>query len=206
MAKAKKNSGKKIEIVSLIILGLVFVVGLAFLVFKQQPPFSKAPTVTPTPELVVSLIPDFAKDWQIYTNRQYGYSVRYPQEWKLDETKPSPPDSIVKIYSPRWQHNFPWGASVNITVDSTEATRRHFDKLRRREEPVALDNEIEEIVFAGVNCLKVTSKLPKVGGFGPQTLCLRNNLVYKIQTFVYSPSAEEKRLGEQIFETFRFLN
>lgn len=205
MAKAKKNSGKKIEIVSLIIFGLIIVIGLAPWVFKRSP-FLGAPTVTPTPELVVSPIPDFAKDWQIYTNRQDGYSVRYPPGWQIDESRPQPPDLIVKIYSPRWQHNFPWGVSVNITVDSTESARRHFDKLRRREELVALDNEIEEIVFAGVNCLKVTSKLPKVGGFGPQTFCLRNNLVYKVQTFVYSPSVEEKRLGEQVFETFRFLN
>lgn len=205
MVETKKFSKKKINIVILGFLGLVIVVGLVFLVSKQ-PPLSKTSVATPTPELVMSPIPDFAEDWQIYTNRQYGYSVRYPQEWKVDETRPQPPDSIVKVYSSRWEHYYPWGVSVNITVDSTDSTKKHFDKLHRREESVVSDNEIEEIIFAGVNCLKVTSKLPPVGGFGSQTLCLRNNFVYKIQTFVYSPSVEEKKLGEQVILTFRFLN
>lgn len=214
MIKAKKFSKKKIKIVSLGILGLIIVTGLVFLVFKKawltpvfkSSFFSRTPAVTPTPELVVSPIPDFAASWQIYTNRRYGYSVKYPQEWKVDETNLNPPDLIVKICSPRWQHHYPWGASVNITVDSTESIRNHFDKLRIREESVASDNEIEDIIFAGTKCFRVTSKLPKAGGFGPQTLCLRNNYVYKIQTFVYSPSVEEKKLGEQIILTFRFLN
>lgn len=196
----------KIKIVSLSFLGLVIAVGLVFLVFKQPLPLSKTPVATPTPELVVSYIPAFAEDWQVYTNRQYGYSVRYPPEWQVDETRPQPPDSIVKIYSPRWKHRFPWGVSVNITVDSSESTRNHFAKLRSREESVVSDNEIENIAFAEINCLKVTNKLPKAGGFGPQTVCFKNNLVYQIQTFVYSPSVEEKKLGEQIFGTFRFLN
>ena len=201
-----KFSPKKIGIFSLVILVLVAVVGLVFLVLKHQLPLSGTPAVTPTPELTVSPIPDFAADWQIYTNRQYGYSVYYPQEWKLDETKPNPPDLMVKIYSPRWQHWYPWGVSVNITLDSSKATRDYFDKLSEREEPFVSDNKIEESIFAGVKCLKVTSKLPKAGGFGPETFCLRNNFVYKIQTFVYSPSTGEEELGDQILLTFRFLN
>lgn len=197
---------KKINIVNLSFLGLVIAVGLVFLVFKQQPPLSKTPVATPALELVVNPIPDFAVSWQIYTNRQYGYSVRYPPEWQIDETRPQPPDSIVKVYSPRWEHHYPWGVSVNITVDSADSAKKHFNKLRSREKSVVSDNEIEDIIFAGINCLKVTSKLPKAGGFGPQTVCFKNNLVYQIQTFVYSPSVEEKKLGEQVFETFRFLN
>ncbi|HUS59757.1 MAG TPA: hypothetical protein VMX76_00005 [Nevskiaceae bacterium] len=207
MAKAKKNSGKKIEIIGLGLLVLVVVAGLVFLVFKQ-PPVSRVPIAVPTftPNLLVSPIPDFADDWQIYTNRQYSYSVCYPPEWQIDETRPQPPDSIVKVYSPRWEHHYPWGVSVNITVDSADSARNHFDKLRSREESVVSDNEIEDITFAGISCLKVTSKLPKAGGFGSQTVCFKNNLVYQIQTFVYSPSAEEKELGEQVILTFRFLN
>ena len=190
---------KFLILLSVLVLFLLF----AFVGFYSLTPsrqiISEEPVVTPTPVSSLTTAtptPDLTADWQVYTSRQYGYSIKYPLDWRLDETYPEPPDSIVKIYSTRWKHNFPWGMSLNITVDSSEPAR---------EEPHTFDNEIEEVVFAGHDCLKVTTRLPKTGRFGPRTICLKNNLVYQVQTFSYFPSAQEKELVEVSILTFRFL-
>ncbi len=213
MLPLKKPLPKRVVIISLALLSLVVVSWWVFAFNRQSPtpmPAVPTPTATPTPELLATPTSDATADWQIYTNRQYGFSVKYPQKWSLDETKPNPPDLAVKIYPDRWRgQQLPWATSANITVDSTQSARDEFNKFKNvdsiKEETAILDNKIEEIDFAGTKCLKITSRLPDVGGFGPQIICQNNNLVYHLQVFSFYPPKKEKELAEQILLRFSFL-
>ncbi|PJE68787.1 hypothetical protein COU96_02965 [Candidatus Shapirobacteria bacterium CG10_big_fil_rev_8_21_14_0_10_38_14] len=207
MLPLKKPLPKGIVIAGLILLGLAVANWWVF-VFNPQPPapIPAVPTVMPTPELLVTPTPDATADWQIYTDRQYGFSIKYPQNWEIEKTNPNPPDLAVKVYPERWAgQQLPWATSANIIVDSSSQAKDEFGKLKNKEKRTILDNEVEEIVFAGNNCLEVTSKLPDAGGFGPQILCLKSNLVYQLQVFSLYPPKKEKELAEQILLTFSFL-
>jgi hypothetical protein len=42
---------------------------------------SPTPTIEPTPITFPTLKPSEVKGWKTFTNKQYGYSLRYPREW-----------------------------------------------------------------------------------------------------------------------------
>ncbi len=53
--------------------------------------------------------------WKTYNNVNYGYYIKYPSDWKVNEAKPTK----VWISSSRWRQDQPeGGASVTIEVSS----------------------------------------------------------------------------------------
>lgn len=211
MLKQKKLPLKKVVVGSLILLVLI-IVGRTIL-FVPRPTSKTAVVPTPLPSAVPTLLADKLEedevtvDWQIYTQRQFNFSVKYPPEWEFVETESDPPDLAVKIYPERWRgQQLPWATSANITIDSSRSKKEEFNQLKGRKEEAVLDNQVEDVNFAGQACLQVTPKLPRTGGFGPRILCLKNNLVYQLQVFSYYLSRGEKELAEQILLTFKFLN
>ena len=188
------------------LLGLLLI-GTRFL--NKESRISILPKPTPTPLVRPTMIPlpEKVLDWQVYTQRQYGFSIYYPDEWDVVEKKQNPPDLAIKVYPKRWAgQQLPWATSANVTVDSSKLAKDEFEKFQKREKQAILDNKVENKNFAGENCFEVTSELPNTGGFGSEILCLKNNLVFRFQIFSYYPPKTEKELAEEILLTFRFLN
>jgi len=171
----------------------------AVLIPTATPTVPSKPTATPT---IVSRY----LEWQLYTHRGFGFQIRYPEDWEFAEARSQPPDVHLRVYPSRWRgQQLPWATSANIKVDSSQHAKTEFEKLQNRQEDVIWDSKVETIDLAGVKCLRVTSQLPNTGGFGPETWCWQNNLVYKFQVFAYYPPKSEKDLAEEILQTFRFL-
>lgn len=196
---------------SLIFLAIMTTASLLVVMLKYQSAsasLTMLPTVAPTPvsESVMIEEDEAHVDWQVYTARDYGFSVKFPAGWETEETRAKPPDLAVKIYPSRWAgQQLPWANSANIIVDASKLARGEFEKVKAGQKPYNLDNEIKEVVFATEKCFEVTSKLPSTGGFGPETWCLKNGRVYKFQIFAYYKGQGEKELAEEILTTFKFL-
>lgn len=52
------------------------------------------PTPQPTPTPIATPTPAPTADWKTYTNTEYGYSVRYPNDWQTFEVKEGPETGI----------------------------------------------------------------------------------------------------------------
>ena len=90
MAITRNLSMKQKGFAPIIIIVLVAIVasGVYFLGTKnilKLPTSFSLPTISPSP----TPTPDPTANWKTYTNYEYGYSVKYPSDWKVIEAKPS---------------------------------------------------------------------------------------------------------------------
>lgn len=178
--------------------GVIFaliIVGLRYQTSQKQVAFSQLPTEkAEQPPLQEEKLPVGLENWQIFINREYDFSFYYPTDWLVSQSQSPPSGLVIKVFPQRWQgQQEPWATSANIEVSS------------QQEEVFSNDSEVEAIEFAGQSCQQVTSKLPQTGGFGPQIICIKNGLSYKLQVFAYYKTAGEPETAQQILETFRFL-
>jgi len=200
------------------VIAILIMAGLRYQTFQKQAIFSQAknifslptspptPTSTPTPRLIALSTPAVPEGWQILTSRQDNFSVYYPADWLVNESRSQPADLVIKIFPQRWQgQQEPWATSVNIEIDSRLSPLEEYERLKSNQGELTADSQVARIEFAGEECLSVTSKLPQTGGFGPQTVCLKEGAVYKFQVFAYYKAAGEPQTAQQILDTFRFL-
>jgi len=75
-------------------VGILILAGAVFGIYKYaQKQIPLEPTEGPTPEIATPT-PDPIVDWKTYTNTKYGYSIKYPQEWFIEEK-----EDLTKIYN-----------------------------------------------------------------------------------------------------------
>ncbi len=127
-----------------VILGLVIVglLGFAFWQNFMQPKTETAKKDSSsviTPAVTTPVVTDPMADWKTYTNAQYGFSIKYPADWTVQEAPtengnsfPSPlPDILAK--SPSGDDMRIW---INI-VDGWGYTEEVFDIVRYTVTPSA---------------------------------------------------------------------
>lgn len=67
-----------------LIVGIGAVMGILVLVMKNKPESS----VQPVKEVIEEQKkPDVTADWKIYESKKYGFSVKYPSDWKFSESE-----------------------------------------------------------------------------------------------------------------------
>ena len=115
-------SKDKIFKVTLIIIGLLIVVGLflnAYLVLKKSNrPFPTGfPVSLPTPIIPSpTSVPDVTAIWKTYTNTQYKYSVKYPADYSVVETS----SDYVRFFPGINNPNLPQGQTyLSIQLDKS---------------------------------------------------------------------------------------
>ena len=85
-----------------VLITIILTVGMILLLRGLSP----APTPSPQPEILDT------SGWQTYRNDEYGFEVRYPDEWLLDESM-----SLARTH-PEQERNF-----VQINISNGRSTR-----------------------------------------------------------------------------------
>lgn len=71
---------------AIIVLMILLIGGGTYLVLNSQN--KPSPTVSKiTPTSTPPLTPDPTANWKVYANSEYGYSIKYPQDWQIVEDK-----------------------------------------------------------------------------------------------------------------------
>ncbi len=92
MQKIKQHGFTAIEIV--LVIALVGVIGVAGYqawqnMQKAKTQTSSNTTAQKTPEATPAPTVNPTADWLTYANKDYGFSFKYPKDWKLDQVHPN---------------------------------------------------------------------------------------------------------------------
>jgi hypothetical protein len=145
----------------LILAGVVFGV---YQYTQRQIPLE--PTEGPTPE-VATPTPDQTTDWETYTNEEYGYSIKYPQEFEKRESVSLEQGTLAEVVfsflgptqaaSGRLETELFDGLSVRVSVrdETPENLDEYAQNMRDKDAQATLDltpegtvSQLEKITVA----------------------------------------------------------
>ncbi len=117
------TSTKKGTALPLIVVVIALISGLVYLFVGILPGHKKALQSSPSPITT----PDPFQGWKTYTNKTYGFILRYPQEWNIKEYG----DYSTDFYSidPNEKEATPGAATVRFLKASEKVDVKEFDKL-----------------------------------------------------------------------------
>lgn len=225
---ASEKKFPKWIIVSLIIIlfGVTSVFAYKYYQLKQQlvedqPTLSLTPTPTLTPALSPTSTPTFdpLEGWQIYTNEKYGYSLRYPKNFIVEELPQEicPPaiggcrtvkekGNQVKIYNEKSSFIIKIDNEMQYPSIGSTCTEK-IGKISKI--IIDGDNLYEERSFNTGGFKRIISKYEKrkLGEkevFCPEIIWLHNNYKITISTYITGASPDDNITIRQILESITF--
>lgn len=114
------SAPKKVTLkIVIVILALVLISGVAYggwkILSKPEPAIKVPITESPTLKPLLQTEPDQTADWKVYTDKKYGYEIKYPPKWALKQ-----PSAFgdVSFYDPEFVLKTDWlrGGMVNILI------------------------------------------------------------------------------------------
>lgn len=193
-----KRGNILLPLISAVVLVALLAAGYLFWQNQQlQTTNSLAPTPTETP------IQDETANWKTYENKEYGYSFRYPNNWKIEDLSPNGKlqSVLVRGFLEKTQNN----TSVMVRVENKNTTCFPTDIKCYSQ------NELETYESGGNNGLLVDSFLPAPGGQDTsQKLRVvffeNNNLLYSLsQQRAAKDEGILLKQFDQILSTFKFF-
>ena len=201
MIISKKQSGFALSIVILIAMTLIVAGGTGYYFYK---------TSQEQKEQAV----DGAVNWEIYRNKQYGFELKYPPEYLIEETledksvvsfgilEPSPitgkpflsPYLVIwvlnnpKNYTLEKFYNF-YSLHENEKLMETEVGKRVYPYYKE-------SDSIESIEINGISAVKFW-----VGDYWRTTI----SIPYKDKIFEIHGGTKEEKIFNQMLSTFRFI-
>lgn len=200
-----------LAVVSLALLGSTAFLGYQNMQLQKQIiELSKpTPSATPAPQFIspTTVVVNPLKDWQIYTNTIYSYSVQYPPAWR---TNIGDNGATTNFFATPTDPEF-----ISITVhDNPNSTEIHTWLIDKSIMPdpnnIATHIQEEDVIVAGITSVKVTT--PVQGGQtsiyipkGNKVYSLYNNANANIHS---TQAAYDKNMTilNQMLSTFTFSN
>ena len=136
-------------------------------------------------------------DWKVYRNEEYGYEVKFPNNWTIEDLEPI----IDEV------NNIP--SRISIQGDSKEFHIEVSPDIKRAEFYKITPGRQGEIQIAGKILAKIVSfnggNIEESGYVSPSVWIyfIKNNLAYFIEL---TPTNEISGVFDQILSTFRFLD
>ena len=195
------------------VLGILVVAGVAFGAY-QLGQRRIQPQPSPSPEAVVSPTPDPTADWLIYTNTEYGYSIKYPKDWNTSEPEEGPEEGKRINFHP-WQERsldkVDYQISIIINEADSEITLSSWLDQKIESYPSEVKELItrERIVLNNLEGEKVLEEPSQAGVYNIYTK--KGSYVYNFMLAPYSPQNLPQLLPESLdyfnlmLSTFRFL-
>jgi len=189
------------------ILGVLVFAGAVFGAYKfgqRQVQLAPQPTLTPTAEATPT--PDLTANWKTHTNIDYGYSIKYPEDWFIKESG-NPQEAFIEINSPTYISMGDKGVIFWISAEKEPNTpiRKWFDKVVARDPSTIKDLKIEPVLLSDINALKITDLGPGIDQGVAKTYCLNNDKIYGIWFESNTAKPEELEYANLMLSTFRFL-
>lgn len=158
------------------------------LISLSTKPGEIAPETTPTEPSEI----DTSK-WKTYRNEEYGYEVKYPKNWQVNDSKLS---SVYWIISEEIQLKSPY--TIPLKIEVKERRRRTLEEwISRPEMPEYSYIREEYVVFEGIEGVivydPITMTVPSEIAFIPY-----NDKMYRIET------PYGLKMLKQILSTFKF--
>lgn len=181
----------------------------------QIPQTSPTPTTNPT------------ENWRTYTNSQYGYSIKYPLNYKEDTSLQN-----LSVSNPLWMQNtffysnnpqpgggeqpwisvIVWNKDVNLLEDwfKKHASVESFDSEKLPSGEITLYFGVsgkEEVKLGSMNGFKFTSQT--MNGPVERIIVDQNQYVYEVSLWTNNNlrrNPDIKKVYDQILSTFQFLN
>lgn len=174
------------------------------------PILAPLPTPTPTPHLTT--------DWKTYTNTEYGYSIKYPKDWKFETNTvpelgfyvtfskinrdgtdriPSSNISVLIVHNPRELSLEEW------LLEKTEFMPGSGKEVRKDIYKLSYDGSPSTIYVDGTKAYKWLSKAGN-----RQVVFERDRTIYSVGTLLQNRKFEEetKDIFDLILSTFKFLD
>ena len=215
MEKEPSNSSKWIWIAIVILVLIGVGIFCSYLLGQKQtvsvpvvqpvpPIITTAPTLTPTISAspTASTSPVSTVDWKTYTNSQYGFSVKYPKTWTINNnsTDGGSQKSLINIGGPVAESN---DSLLFTYYDSmTSFNSAWFGKGNAKTVSEFISNngikKVGDISISGVSSTEFMS-----GGIMSTVLVILvpyNNHIYLVQSKLSQLSATD----QQILSTFQF--
>lgn len=164
------------------------------------------------PEVKVSEEDDIA-DWETYRNEEYGFEIKYPDDWELKEGPFEPPSPVVPEMIVMSSPDEGLGGFNIIIIEIPEeiSLEEYIGDLDLRSLGKEFNiREQREIKLTGL--FGIQRKEHRINGRYVElvTYLKKDNLIFR---FLVSPMSsheiiadEDQRLNNQILSTFRFLD
>jgi len=215
-----KAQKKKIFIGIGLFLGVLILAGAVFGVYKLgQRQVPSAPQPTPTPIIEPTPTIDPTVDWQTYTNTGYGYSIKYPSNWTIDDTifldeddqkiaefspgkvTPNEEVSCEEIFK-RIIHGGPEIKAKEITL-SFEGIGRNKEVIR---ESLKIKDKTWSLMVAETSYESYTIEGKAGGIWYPHHYCLHEeDKLFLINFYEMVLPSKNRELFNLILSTFKFL-
>lgn len=183
-----------LSVFSVILLILVALLSLQNQKLKNQSIDQRiSPTIqipSPTPQIVspISIPPDETAGWKTYINTKYGFSFKYPSEWKVQTGIPN--SGLISLEMSNDNRFFVW-FSPSVTI-SEWLEKTQSGKIIRKKTVV----EYTFTVIQGGSNLESLEYALDVKGNGIVRFVIEPN----------SNNSESEKIFDQILSTFKFLN
>jgi len=199
--KPQKQLGlAPIEII-LIIVGVLIICGGGYYLFTQKLTQSQQSISTPQPTTQ-----DETADWQIYRNEKYGFEIKYPNDWQLEDlSNESISYCNITINGPESNTSYSGLYSLCLAIDENtdKLSVQDIDVVQRyTKKEQFLFNGLEAVEFNGVFAFDRSEDIIYI--------------ISKEYIFAFSfPSAEENSnfsepvknntIARKILSTFKFI-
>lgn len=212
-----KTIAKKLLTIVLIVVA-IFIALYAGAYFFMNDQLNAIMGIKPTPTLTPQPTknPDPLANWQTYTNNELGFSLRFPEGWKVtDETNGADAQQIrftpENAPVPSGLGTRPYGYEFIVAVDKENSqTPESFwaEKVKTGMRTPATEN----ITIDGSPGILTSNN--RLDAHDTTIYVLKNNALYTIQENYYMSDSEQARQQfpnaekefEQILATFKFLN
>lgn len=224
-----KEKGQALILIVVAILVLVAIAAGVYYFGKQN---SSQPRNTPivsesqkpsTPSSTTTK--DEFSDWKTYTNKKYGYSVRYPADWLMTEGESTAVDipkihsfSLTKTDKTQNQVDLPgdfkddakYVISIRVSPNSSNYTAQEY--ILQNVSPESQEEfkkELQDIIVGGGKGVKLLQAAAPASGLATTIYISHANKIYE---FSYGAMAHQEthtkfmNIFDQILSTFKFTD
>jgi len=186
------------------ILGIIIGAGTLWLTSKQKVSPAELPEIKKQEK-----VEDETTNWKTYRNEEYKYTIKYPQNWKIEEAKIEGPENIKSVICFGPQDKIYYFGSGRINPACIEVSIGTLEQYRKvYPEEVAIERK--EVVISGYPVLVERRGYDELFYIfehptNKNTRVTIRDYINMITNINITERNDLKNIFDQMLSTFRFL-